>query len=115
MLTPQPQYLRMIWELRTMIMGMRDVQAQQGAFGLATVPTLTLLAPTATVQVTIKPDRGATPAAADCAALIYGTTTILAGVSVTAVTPVSGSRVDVTVQLVGVASISGGAVFVHVA
>lgn len=94
---------------------MQAALQEQGAFGIASVPSLTVLAPTATVQVTIKPARPVTPSLANCAAILYGSAPILAGLSVTGINPVSGSRIDVTVTLVGVATISGGSVFVHVA
>lgn len=104
-------------DLATQVLNTSQVQAalqETGAFGLATVPSLIAGAST-TVQVTIKPVRAATPDSTDVAALLYGAVNLLASLSVTAVTPVSGSRIDVTVKNTGLLTLSGGSVFVHVA
>lgn len=73
--------------------------------GTAAVPLLTVLAPTATVTVTLKtalPDTNYQAFGA-----IVGSTTVIAGLSVSAATIVDASHVSFVVTLVGVASLSG--------
>lgn len=78
------------------------------AAGQAAVPSLILNAQ-ATVQVTVKPTL---PGAYNPVAFTSGGLSILANLSVVSVTAVSGSRVDVTVKNVGVATIAGATVVV---
>jgi len=104
-------------EITTSILTTAAMQAalqESGAFGIATVPSLAGNQ-SSTVQVTVKPARTTTPDASDCAAILYGSVSLLASLSVTAVAPFSGSRIDVTVKNTGLLTLSGGSVFVHVA
>ena len=82
----------------------------QGAFGIASVPSL-LATQSAVVAVTIKPTLTATPT--NAVAILSGSVSLLAALSVTNISAVSGSLVNVTVQNTGLLTISGGSVFVH--
>lgn len=82
---------------------------QLGA-GSGVVGSLVLNA-TQTIQVPLKPDLGTTPYTAT-AVVSGGAVSVLANLQVQSVTAVSGSRVDVLVKNVGVATIAGATVLV---
>lgn len=75
--------------------------------GIATIPSLNAAGQT-TVQVTLKPTLAST--AYTATAVVTGTVSLLAALSVQSVAAVSGSRADVVVKNTGLVTLAGGQV-----